>query len=125
MVTRDGSTRVLAASVRPEFRADGALWLPGSSVSVGRLSMPASWVVSDRARASGPAAGAVVPDELARLPKAKDLMDALAGRRPAMRSPVLRIGDGRRVRLLGLRAEDGALYVTCQTLPREGGRAEK
>ena len=58
-------------------------------------------------------------------PEIRDIVAALSGERPAMATPIIRIGDGRRVRLLNLEPRDDALYITCQTLARETSRAEK
>jgi hypothetical protein len=62
---------------------------------------------------------------VASLPQTREILAAFAGRVAVMRTPVIKIGDGRRVRLLGLEPKEGALYITCQTLPREVTRAEK
>ena len=59
------------------------------------------------------------------MPELRDIISSLSGDRPMMRTPVIRIGDGRRVRLLQLEPRDDALYITCQTLPRETARAER
>lgn len=126
------SEQVLSTTLRPEFRDDGSLWLPATGTSIGRLSVPASWAL---ARAAGGAGGAggrsagIAPDhpgsDPASNPELRDIIGALSGERPAMATPILRIGDGRRVRLLKIEPRDDALYITCQTLARETSRAEK
>lgn len=117
--------RVITASLRPEFRSSGELWLPAASTSVGRLSVPSSWMLSRAAPAARRAGTKALPDSLQSMPELRDIMSALSGERPMMRTPVIRIGDGRRVRLLKLEPRDDALYITCQTLPRETTRAER
>lgn len=119
---KSGQTQVITASLKPEFRADGTFWLPATSVALGRLSMPASWMLAPEHAASADDLSSVkrqMPDEIARLPQTKDMLKALAGRVPLMQSPVIRIGDGRRVRILAMDPRDGVLYITCQTLPRD------
>ena len=117
--------RVITASLRPEFRASGELWLPAASTSVGRLSVPSSWMLSRAAPAAKRAGGKPLPGSIESMPELRDIISALSGDRPMMRTPVIRIGDGRRVRLLQLEPRDDALYITCQTLPRETARAER
>jgi hypothetical protein len=124
-------SQILTASLRPEFR-DGGLWLPAESMSVGRLSVPASWMLpgaSENATSTGgtPTKRGLapnVPDTLAKMPQMKELIAALSGGRPAMQSPIIKIGDGRRVKIMSLDARDGALYITCQTLSRETSHAQ-
>ncbi len=126
---QSASEQVLSTTLQPEFRADGALWLPATGTSIGRLSVPASWVLS---RAAAGAKHAGISHEHAGAdpapgasPDLRDIVATLSGERPAMATPIIRIGDGRRVRLLNIDPRDGALYITCQTLPRETSRAEK
>ncbi len=117
--------RVITASLRPEFRASGELWLPAASTSVGRLSVPSSWMLSRAAPAAKRVVSKPLPGSIESMPELRDIISALSGDRPMMRTPVVRIGDGRRVRLLKLEPRDDALYITCQTLPRETTRAER
>lgn len=115
--------RLVSASVRPQLRDDGALWMPAAWVTLGRLNLPPSWVLpSGDAMAKKSASDR---DKFAGLPEVRELWAALGGDRPAMNQAIVKIGDGRRVKILDLRAEGGVLYVTCQTLPRESTRAGK
>jgi hypothetical protein len=109
---KEPETRIISASLRPEFRADGSLWLPATGMAVGRLSVPRAWLI---ARAA----------PRADTPGNRDLIAAVTGACAAMRSPIITIGDGRRVRLLKLDAEGDALYITCRTLARETVGADK
>jgi len=119
----ESARRYLSATLVPELRSDGGLWMSAASVSVGRLALPPSWMLGRVKVATKE--GAPAEADIAHLVQLKDVMRALAGERAAMQTAVIKIGDGRRVRLTGLEARDGALYVTCQTLPRETTRAEK
>ncbi|MBX3402711.1 MAG: hypothetical protein KF699_04775 [Phycisphaeraceae bacterium] len=110
-----------SAAVEPRFTPDGSLWLPARRVALGRLTVPASWMLrkpEEVARADR------VPDELAKLPETREVLGAFAGRRAVMTNPTIRLGDGRRVKLLGMTAEDGRLSITCLTLVREPRRVD-
>jgi hypothetical protein len=124
----ESKKQVLSAALRPELRSDGGLWMPATWVSVGKLSLPPSWLLPRSKREGSNARNKRIPDPtgmLAEVPQLSDLLGALAGERAAMQTAIIKIGDGRRVRLLGLEPKEGALYITCQTLPREVTRAEK
>jgi len=103
--------QILSATLRPEFRDDGALWVAAESVWVGRLPIPAGWI----AERAGAIVGDVVPARLLENPDAAHLLSALAGERPLDDDPVIDLGDGRRVRLLDLAARRGRLIVQCRT----------
>lgn len=110
-VRASGSQRVLSATLVPRVEPDGSLWVPARAVSVGRLAVPAGWVLGEaRARAR-----ARVPEALRQMPEAAAMFLAFEGRAPLVSNAVLRLGDGRRVRLLDLRARDGRLEITCRT----------
>jgi hypothetical protein len=114
-----GQEQILTAVLAPEFRADGSLWLPAEVVTLGRLSVPAKWVLGKRG--GGPVGEAVtnVPESIAELPQTRVVLSAFAGENAVMLEPTIRLGDGRRVRVLGLSAKDGRLLITCQTVIRE------
>lgn len=119
---KNGSqAQVLSASLRPDLRPDGSLWMPARQVGLGRLAMPASWMLSPAGDAKMHVAE--VPESIRALPQTKDLLKVLSGEIAAMRSATVKIGDGRRVRLLKLESRGGVLLITCQTLPRETARA--
>lgn len=123
MVSENAQQQVLAASIEPQMRSDGGLWLPAKWISLGQLNIPPSWVLKTK-HAPKPVTEAV-PDSVAELPQAREFVAALAGKRSVMATPIVRTGDGRRVRIMELRADGGVLYITCQTLPRETSRAGK
>jgi hypothetical protein len=110
------SSQYISARLQPAIRAeDGSLWMPATIVSIGRLPLPASWVIS---RDSAQVVPEQIPEELRAMPEAKSLASVFAGRIPAAQTPVIKLGDGRRVRLLGLRCRGGMLEMTCQTEQR-------
>lgn len=118
-----GPERVMTASIEPVFDDRGSLWMPARSIGIGRFAVPAGLIMKSVGvsnvpgnEGSSPAAG--VPGQLADLPQTKGVLGALAGKVPALRSPILKIGDGRRVKLVGMDARDGKLVITLETLTR-------
>ncbi len=110
------SSQFISATLQPAIReADGSLWMPATIVSVGRLPLPASWILSER---SGGFPEESIPEELRDLPEAKSLAAVFSGRIPAAQSPVIKLADGRRVRLLSLTSKGGTLEMTCRTEQR-------
>lgn len=111
--------QTLSASLRPEFRADGSLWVTAETVSIGRLSLPAGWVLPDSSPEAPPEA---IPEELAALPQTARVLEAFLGEHPVLSRPVIKLADGRRVRLVNIRPEDdgasGRLVITCRTEDR-------
>lgn len=110
---RRGRPQTFAAALRPEFRPDGSLWLVAERVQIGRLSLPAGWVLGS----SGGAQERVgeVSGELADLPQTQQVLAAMKGERAVLKRPVIKLADGRRVRLLAIEPIDGRVVVTCQT----------
>ncbi|MEL6740201.1 MAG: hypothetical protein AAFP26_06065 [Planctomycetota bacterium] len=105
-----GDDRYLWASLAPRIRDDGSLWLHAQRVHVGRMSVPASWLLSESRT------DALLPADLDEPGRAGALLRSLAGEQPVLDEPRVRLGDGRRVRLLDVRTlPDGRLIVTCQT----------
>lgn len=117
--TRSGN--YFSAAIAPQFKTDGSLWMPARWVALGRLSVPASWMLKEPDEV---ASAERVPDELADLPETRHVLAAFAGKVPAMGNPTIKLGDGRKVRVLGMTAADGKLAITCQTILREPSRAE-
>ncbi|MDX9911730.1 MAG: hypothetical protein RBS39_07865 [Phycisphaerales bacterium] len=114
-----GQDRIVWATFTPEIREDGALWLRARHVHLGRLSVPAPWVLGE----AEDLVNEYVPPEFRDHPESRRLFDALAGRVPIVDSPTLRLADGRRVRLVAMQALDGRLSVACRT-ERELARGE-
>lgn len=111
------SAQFLSATLSPAIReADGSLWMPARIVSIGRLPLPASWLLSPE---SGELATEQIPAEIREMPETKSLAAVFSGRIPVAQQPVIKLGDGRRVRLLSLTSKGGMLELTCQTEPRQ------
>ncbi|MBX3385756.1 MAG: hypothetical protein KF768_04215 [Phycisphaeraceae bacterium] len=130
-VDQNGASQIFTAALRPRFEADGALWLPAERIALGRFGLPATWVLPTRADDSpasnvSPVVDRVgeVSEEIAELPQTRQVLRALAGANAVLSNPIVKLPDGRRVRLLGLRAQGGGLLITCQTIVRDGARAD-
>ena len=113
-VEADGRSQVLSASLRPEVRADGSLWVPADWVHIGRLPIPAPWVLGEAEQRLPD----LVPDELRRLPETRAMLRAFAGEHAIVQEPIVRLPDDRYVRLLNIRARHGRLEITCRTEAR-------
>lgn len=111
MVRAGGRDQVLSAALRPVLHADGSLWLPASTVQIGRLRLPASWFL-DRAQHDP---GAYMPRDLAAVPEVREMLRVFRGERPAVREAVIGVDEGRRVRLLGIQPRDGRVEITART----------
>lgn len=98
----DGSLVSIEAS--PQFDQRGALWLMVRAVRLGRLQLPASWVLSG-----------VVPREALQQPEVREAIDMAMGRRPLMPEAVFPVDEARRVRLLELEPRRDRLDVAART----------
>jgi hypothetical protein len=107
----DGAPRVLSATLRPELDDSGAIWMRAGTVRIGRLGLPASWVLRD----SKGVIAAYVPTEFQSLEETEGMFSAFRGEHPLVIDPVLKLEDGRKVRLLALAAREGRLEITCRT----------
>lgn len=104
----DKSGRYISLSLRPRIDCEG-LWLPATTVSVGRLDVPAGALLVSAGNAPrGSTGGSAVrfSPEVAAL---------LHGRAPALRGASIRLPDGRTVRLLKVEPLDDRLVLTMQT----------
>lgn len=104
-------SRVYSATLAPEVRSDGSLWMRASSVSVGRLTLPA-WVVLGR---DGGRLRGAMPEGLRATAEAEAVFEKLAGSAPLFEDAVIRLGDGRRVRLLSLEVAEDSLVAWFRT----------
>jgi hypothetical protein len=104
-----GRDQVLTATLEPRLDDAGRLFLPARYVNLGRLSIPADWVL-DRA-----AADQYIPRDLQALPETDALINAFSKGDAVLQQALFRLGDGRRVRILSIAPEDGLLRVTCRT----------
>lgn len=117
-VMQKGAAQVFTATLVPTFHKDGSLWMLAEDVSLGRLAIPAEWVLADDDGTHAATHTERVSEEIAKLPQTKQVLAAFAGKGPVMTNPIIKLADGRRVRLLGLEAKDGGLLITCQTIFR-------
>jgi hypothetical protein len=101
--------KIVSATILPRLDEQGRLFVPVQGVSVGRLVVPASWVL-DGARDSR-----YMPRRVWESRESEGLLKALLGEEALLDRAVLRLGDGRRVRLVGFTLENGGLAITCQT----------
>lgn len=101
---------VVWARFTPEVRRDGSVWLEAHGAWVGRMRVPMVWALGGMEREL-----AVYAPEAA-----GTLRAVLAGRAPLMVEPVVRLPDGRRVRIVELQAGEGGVGVALRT---EAGEA--
>ncbi len=112
--------RYLSANVEPIIDENGALWLPARTVSLGRLTLPAS-VLLDHMRRNQ---DQYVPPALLTLPETQSIFLALEGKVPLIDNVSQSLGDGRRVRLIAMRPIGARLELWCMTVldqPGDGG----
>jgi hypothetical protein len=118
-----GRRRVLSVGFTPEAKAGtgtgpgpvagaSGLWIEPTWVYVGRLPLPAGWVLSGAV-----GTGADLPADLAALPQTPALLEALRGLAPVVRAASVRLPDGRRLLLEAVRAEEGRLVITWRPAP--------
>ena len=110
-IVRDGRPQVLTATLRPEFHDDGSLWVRAESVSIGRLPLPAEWIIG-QAESNWPDLFSTATTDG---PEIRRLLDALTGAGPVATDPRVNLGDGRHVRVIALRASGSTLHLTMQT----------
>ncbi len=107
--------RFVEVRLRPAF-VDGQLHLRLERAALGRIPMPGEPLeyVATVLGEAGPNLGLDL-DTLERL------VEVLGGRTGV--EPAFRLGDGRTVRVVGLRCHLGAIELTCQTVAREPDEA--
>lgn len=115
----------LTAAVEPRIDPEGSMWLHAHTVSIGRLTLPASWILPGLSQRLGSGAGPrakargeIIPEDLATLPETRELLRALNGEIPIARAPIIRLVDGRRVRLLEIIPRNGRLELSAVTQGR-------
>ncbi len=101
--------QVLTATLEPRLDQVGRLYVPARWVNVGRLAIPADWVLDY----SG--AERYIPPALQKLPETEALFKAFGGEGAVVQRAQFRLGDGRRVRILGIVPGEGVLRITCRT----------
>ena len=88
----------------------------GGAADVGRLPMPAPWVLQGaRSEIEGGSETSLIPASAAELPETRQLIDTLLGERPVLELPAIRLLDGRRVRLLAIESRGGVVEFLCRT----------
>ena len=105
------AVQIMGVEIRPYVDEHGALRVPAMKVRIGRVSLPAGWLFG----AITSRAGDFIPRETLESPTAKTVSDALRGESVLTRNAVIRLEDGRRVRVLNMCPQDGRLDLTFQT----------
>lgn len=107
----NGETRYLSADLSLGVREDGSLWTSADWLRVGRLPLPAGWILKRAANENR----SMIPEAASDVPQMSAALKALAGEAAVAITPSLSLGDGRRVRLLSIAPGEGAIVVTCRT----------
>jgi len=110
-IVKDGREQIVAATATPTLDESGALWLNDCKLHAGRLGLPSEWSQSIL-RSS---VQSYIPPAIADSDKSAKALDILTGKVPLIRDASLRLGDGRRVRLLKIVVRDGRVELTCRT----------
>lgn len=112
-------TRVVSAAITPEFHEDGSLWLRTDWVHIGRFPLPAGPMLAHADREVRGDLAQSDAEAIAADADAVGFFDILRGKAPLAQRPILRLDDGRAVRLLGFRLSEGRIELDCQTVARE------
>ncbi len=107
-VRLDERDRVLSAQLTPRVDDDGSVWLDLGWMYLGRLPVPAGFLLDTDLIG-------FAPKSVANDRELAELTDALAGRHPIASEPVISLADGRRVRIVSMELSEGELILTCQT----------
>ncbi|MHC4990443.1 MAG: hypothetical protein ACYTGC_05630 [Planctomycetota bacterium] len=110
-IETDVGTRYVVAHLRPSI-ADGELSLALNGISFGRLWIPGSSVATAMERLADTEAGRFLDD-----PGVKALIGLLEGDQRL--DPTLTLSDGRRVQVLDLRCNRGALLLKAETVAQK------
>lgn len=108
----EGLDQIIALTLVPEIRDDGALWLRVRTIHLGRLLVPAGLALDQLSGRLGELGGI---DAKART-EIRRIVGTLTGKEPLVADPVVQLSDGRLVRLLAITPRDGRIDITCQTL---------
>jgi hypothetical protein len=110
-IETNAGTRYVVAHLKPSI-ADGELALTLDGMSFGRLWLPGSSVGTLEDRLAGTEAGRFLDD-----PSVATLIGLLEGNQHI--DPTLTLNDGRRVRVLKVRCDRGALLLNAETVAQE------
>lgn len=105
--------QTFAAALRPQFSDDGALWMTAERIEIGRLPLPAGWVLGSASGTEKKLAD--VSSALASQPQTQRVLAAFRGERPVLSRPSVKLADGRRVRIIGVEPGNDRLTITCTT----------
>lgn len=111
MLRNGGAVQIMGVEVHPWVDPQGALRVPAKKVRIGRVALPAAWLFG----AITSRADDFIPRESLESPTAQTVSDALRGESVLTRNAVIRLEDGRRVRVLNLSPHDGRMDLTFQT----------
>ena len=113
-ILKDGREQIVGASARPVVKDDGSLWFEDATIEAGRLRIPASWAAGFlNARAER-----YLPATMRESPRGREVLEMIAGKRPALRDATIRLEDGRRVRLLSVTPKQDRVEFVCRTEKR-------
>lgn len=113
-ILKDGREQIVGASARPVVKDDGSLWFEDATIEAGRLHIPASWAAGFlNARAER-----YLPPTMRESPRGREVLEMIAGKRPALREATIRLKDGRRVRLLSVTPKQDRVEFVCRTEKR-------
>lgn len=98
---------IVWATLTPEVRQDGSVWVHAHDARVGTLPVPGGLAVSRLQRE--------VDGRLGEKAGAVPLSRVLAGEAPLSVEPVVHLPDGRDVRILELRARNGRMELSLRT----------
>lgn len=104
-----GSGQVVWAALSPRIDGEGKLWLEAQGAWVGRLPIPLSMFQHDGLGVK------LLPARVTESKATGTILQALTGEAPLAVDPVASLADGRKVRLLGVKARDGRLELVCRT----------
>lgn len=100
--------RFVAALLTPRIDESGQLWITAKSVSIGRLTLPASLLLPSALPPSATAAAE---------PGAAAMSNALAGRAPLALRPTLQLAGSQVLHLRAISVKDGNLLLECEVEP--------
>lgn len=102
-----GGSCVVWVTLTPEVRRDGSVWLTAHAARVGGVRVPGDWALAGLQSDLEEEAPGTVEEGT--------LRSVLAGESALMLEPVVRLPDGRRVRILELHAKDGRFELSMRT----------
>lgn len=113
-IDRNDNARFLSASVDVTMADDGSLWMPARGLRLGNMPIPPriAYAYAD---------SATHIDQRRREPL-NQLLRILKGAQAASLQPVIRMDNGRQVRILDIALENQRIVVTCQTELRASSR---